>query len=356
MTISRISQANGLVKKNKFDAFIISRLSNIRYLCGYSGSNGLVVLAPPKAYFLTDFRYIVQAGKEVKGCQIIIAERELINELIKLPCLRRKARVGFESAHLVVRSLNRLKELLPKATFIPVENLAESLAIKKDSSEINKIKKATKIADTVFSAILPLIKPGVKERDIALEISYRMVKLGADGPSFETIVASGQRSSMPHGIASDRRFKKGDFITLDFGCFYAGYASDLTRTVVLGKANARQKKLYNIVLKAQLAAIGAARAGMLAKELDKVARDVIVREGYGDYFGHGLGHGLGLEVHSAPVVAPRSEETLEVGNVFTIEPGIYIPNWGGVRIEDDVLLTDGACRVLTRAPKELIEL
>jgi len=356
MAVSRIEQANSLVRKQKFDAFLVSRPSNIRYLCGYSGSNGLLALAPPKAYFLTDFRYIVQTSKEVKGCQIVIADRELISEVVKLPCFAGKARVGFEAVHMTVKNLNRIKELLPKAIFVPSENLVESLAIKKDTTEINKIKKATKIADTVFSAILPLIRPGVKERDIALEISYRMVKLGADGPSFETIVASGQRSSMPHGIASDRRFKKGDFITLDFGCFFGGYASDLTRTVVLGKANAKQKKLYNIVLKAQLAAIGAARAGMLARELDKVARDIIVREGYGDYFGHGLGHGLGLEIHTGPVVAPRSEETLVAGNVFTVEPGIYIPNWGGVRIEDDVLLTNGACRVLTKSPKELIEL
>jgi Xaa-Pro aminopeptidase len=202
-----------------------------------------------------------------------------------------------------------------------------------------------------------MVKPGVKERDIALEMQYRMIKRGADGPSFDFIVASGQRSSMPHGIASDRKFRKGDLITFDFGCFYAGYPADVTRTVVLGKATAKQKKIYSIVLKAQLAAIEAARPGLATRELDKVARDIIIREGYGDNFGHGLGHGLGLDqVHSQPTVSSRSNETLAPGHVITIEPGIYIPNWGGVRIEDDLVITGKGNKNLTKLPKDLIEL
>ncbi|MCD6162151.1 MAG: aminopeptidase P family protein [candidate division Zixibacteria bacterium] len=356
MNNNRIIQANALVKKNKLDAMIVSKLSNIRYLSGYSGSNGLLILAPPKSYFLTDFRYTVQARKEVKNSQIIIAERELVSELVKLPCFCKKAKVGFETAIMTVKALKKMKELLIKSTFIPTENLVESISIVKDTSEINKIKRAVKISDTAFSQILDRVKPGVKERDLALELSYSMIKMGADGPSFDFIVASGQRSSMPHGKASDKKLKKGDLITFDFGCFYNGYASDMTRTVVLGKATDKQKKIYNIVLKAQTAAIDATRAGMDAKELDKVARDIINKEGYGDYFGHGLGHGLSLEVHSGPVVSPRSQDTLKVGNVITIEPGIYLPNWGGVRIEDDILITQNGCRVLTKSPRELIEL
>jgi len=357
MTTNRLKQTYALIKKNNLNSFIVNRLSNIRYLSGYSGSNGLVVLAPPRAYFLTDFRYSVQARKEVKNCQVIIAERDLLGELVHLPCFQKKAKVGIESAYLTVRTFNKIKELIPKANLVPVEDIVESIAVVKDIGEINKLKKAAKIADVVFEEILSLVKPGVKERDIALEILYRMIKRGADGPSFDFIVASGRRSSMPHGAASDKKFKKGDLITFDFGCFYQGYPSDVTRTIVLGKASAKQKKIYEIVLKAQVAAVEATRPGIAAREIDKVARDIIIREGYGDYFGHGLGHGLGLnEVHSYPVLNSRSSDTLKPGNVVTIEPGIYIPNWGGVRIEDDVIITNKGHKVLTKLPKELIEL
>ena len=357
MSHERIKKANNLVKKNQLDVFIINKLPNVRYLSGYSGSNGLLVLAPPRAYFLTDFRYTVQARKEVKNCQIIIAERDLTSELVKLPCFQKKTRVGFETNHVTVKLLEKMKELLPKASFVPVEDIVESIAMIKDNSEINKLRKATKIAETAYEQVLKLVRPGVKERDLALELQYKMIKMGADGPSFDFIVASGQRSSMPHGKASDRKIKKGDFITFDFGCFYQGYPSDITRTVVLGKATAKQKKVYGIVLKAQTSAVAAARPGMAARELDKVARDIIIREGYGDNFGHGLGHGLGLdEIHSLPTVSPRSQDILKPGNAVTIEPGIYIPNWGGVRIEDDVVITGKGHKVLNKSSKELIEL
>jgi Xaa-Pro aminopeptidase len=356
MTPKRIAAANSLVKKNKLDAFIVSKLNNVRYLSGYSGSNGLLILAPPKVYFLTDFRYTVQARKEVKNCQVIIAERDLLGELVHLPCFKTGARVGFEPGNVTVKILEKIRELLPNVTLVPVERIVESLSVVKDNSEINKIKKACKITDQALADILKLIKPGVKEKDIALDLSYRMIKLGAEGPSFDFIVASGQRSSMPHGRASDRRFKKGDFITLDIGCFSDGYASDLTRTYVLGKATPKQKKIYNIVFEAQEAAIAAAKPDLPAKELDMIAREIINKAGYGDNFGHGLGHGIGLLVHDEPTVSPRSTDILAVGNVITVEPGIYIPNWGGVRIEDDVLIVNGGCKVLTKSPKELIEL
>jgi Xaa-Pro aminopeptidase len=357
MSPDRLKKAYDSVKKEKLTGFIASKLPNVRYLSGYSGSNGLLLLVPPRAYLFTDFRYAVQARKEVKKCQVIIAERDLLGELAKIKALQKKVKIGYESAHLTVQLLEKIKELIPKVSLVGTENIVESIAIIKDTAEINKLKKAAKIADMAFDEILKLIKPGVKERDLALELHYKMVKAGAEGPSFNFIVASGQRSSMPHGVASDRKFKKGDFITLDFGCFYEGYPSDLTRTVVLGKASLKQKRIYDIVLKAQTMSVEAARPGMPARELDKVARDIIIREGYGDNFGHGLGHGLGLDaVHSNPVVSPRSQDTLEPGNVITIEPGIYIPNWGGVRIEDDVVITSSGHKVLTKSPKSLIEL
>jgi Xaa-Pro aminopeptidase len=218
---------------------------------------------------------------------------------------------------------------------------------------------------------LKFIKPGVRELDIANEIDHFMKKNGlkvpalesvppfeshAVTPSFETIVASGSRSAMPHGIASTKKIKRGELVTMDFGGQYQGYTSDITRTVVVGKASPKQRKIYNLVLEAQLAGLSQARAGVKAKDLDKVARDIISRAGYGKNFGHGLGHGLGLLVHDSPAVAPTSKATLLPGMVITIEPGIYIQGWGGVRIEDDVVITEKGCELLTRAKKELIEL
>jgi Xaa-Pro aminopeptidase len=252
--------------------------------------------------------------------------------------------------------LEKLKDLLPKVDFRPTENLIESLSVRKDSEEIKHIRKAVRIADKAFSDILDRIKPGVREKDIAFELEYNMRSQGAEGAAFDLIVASGQRSSMPHGVASAKKLRKGDFVTLDFGCFYRGYASDITRTVVLGKATKRQKTIYEVVLAAQKKACKAVRPGLHCSRLDGVAREIIMKAGFGDNFGHGLGHGIGLKVHDNPTLNPRSTDVLLEGMVTTIEPGIYIPNWGGVRIEDDVLVTSSGGQVLSKSPKELLEL
>jgi Xaa-Pro aminopeptidase len=286
----------------------------------------------------------------------MIAERDLFSELPKLPFNWNKARIGVEAAFLTLKNLNKLKDLLPQSNFISTENIVESFTMIKDNDEISKIKKAVRIAEKAFGDIIKKIKPGMKEKDIALDLEYKMRAFGADGPAFDTIVASGQRSSMPHGRASEKKLRKGEFVTIDFGCFYQGYASDITRTLVLGKANEKQKKVYNIVLSAQKAACKAIRPRIGGSEVDNVARDIIAKAGYGDNFGHGLGHGIGLLVHDGPVLSPRSNDTLSPGNVVTVEPGIYIHNWGGVRIEDDVLVTPNGGQILTKLPKELIEL
>ena len=356
MTDGRIRRAFGLLKKSRIDCLLVTEITHVRYLSGFSGSNGMVLLAPPRAYFLTDFRYMVQSQKEVKDCTVVIADRELTSELPKLPVFSRKIRVGVEGVYVSLKLQARLKELLPKADFRPTENLIESLMMIKDSEEIRRIKKAVRISDQTFSDILDHLKPGVKEKDIALEMEYIMRSSGADGVAFETIVASGQRSSMPHGIASNRKLRKGDFVTLDFGASFQGYASDITRTVVLGKATAKQKKIYDIVLQAQRKACRSVKPGLACSRLDAVAREDIMKAGYGDNFGHGLGHGVGLVVHDHPVLNPRSSDTLREGMVITIEPGIYIPNWGGVRIEDDVLVTSSGGQILSRSPKDLLEL
>lgn len=356
MTDQRIKKAFGLLKKNNIDLLLVTETNHVNYLTGFSGSNGIIVLAPPKAYFLTDFRYAVQSQKEVKNCQVIIANRQLIVELPRLPVFNKGIRVGIEAEFVTIKLLEKLKELLPSVTFKPTEQLIESLSIVKDSDEVSRIKKAIRITDKAFTEILKIIKPEIKEKDVALELEYTMRTLGADNIAFDTIVASGQRSSMPHGRASDKKLRKGDFITIDFGCMYRGYASDMTRTVVLGKATQRQKDIYNLVLTAQKMACRAVRPGLACSRLDGVARDHIMKAGYGDNFGHGLGHGLGMLVHDKPVLSPQSNDVLAPGMVVTIEPGIYIPNWGGVRIEDDVLVTAGGGQILTKSSKDLLEI
>ena len=356
MTDQRIKQAFGLLKKEKIDCLLVTHQTHVRYLSGFTGSNGMILLAPPRAYFLTDFRYLVQAQKEVKTCKVIIADRELTSELPKLSELARKAKVGVEAAHMSLKMLEKLEDLLPKVDFRTTENLIESLTIAKDGEEIKNIRKAVRIADKAFSDILGRLKPGVIEKDIALEMEYNMRTMGADSVAFDIIVASGQRSSMPHGIASTKKLRKGDFVTLDFGCIFQGYASDITRTVVLGKATEKQRSIYEIVLNAQKKACKAVKPGLHCSRLDGVAREIIMKAGYGDNFGHGLGHGIGLVVHDNPSLNSRSTDTLAEGMVVTIEPGIYIPNWGGVRIEDDVLVTATGGQILSKSPKELLEL
>jgi Xaa-Pro aminopeptidase len=264
--------------------------------------------------------------------------------------------MGFEAEHLSCKVYQRLKSLLPECLLVPTEKVVETLIIKKDKSEIEKIKKAIKITDRVFSEILDFIKPGVRELELSAEMEYKMKRYGSSTPYFETIVASGKRAALPHGVASSKKIGKNEFVTMDFGAVFDGYTADMTRTVVVGKANKKQREVYNIVLKAQTRAISKVKSRMKACDLDRTAREVIKKAGYGKYFGHGLGHGIGILIHDNPAVNSTNQQLLEPGMVVTIEPGIYIPNWGGVRIEDDVLITQRGCEILTTSEKKLIEL
>ena len=353
----RVKKVQRKLKEENLDALLVTTLTNVRYLSGYSGSNGLMVITPDRSFFLTDFRYWEQAKKEVKDSKIIFGERDLFDDLPKLEILKsRRAKLGFESENLNCSLYRRLKTLLPQVLFVPAEKFVESLMVTKDQEELKKIKKAVAITDMVFSQILTFVQPGITELDLAAEIEYMMKKNGADNPAFDTIVASGPRSALPHGKASGKKIKQGEFVTFDMGALVEGYCADLTRTVVVGKAKPRQKKIYDVVLKAQKKAIRSARAGLECKKLDKIARDIIKKAGLGKYFGHGLGHGIGLLVHALPRVSSKSDEVLMPGMVVTIEPGVYIPKWGGVRIEDDVLITRKGCEVLTQSPKNLLEI
>ncbi|MEW6014257.1 MAG: Xaa-Pro peptidase family protein [Candidatus Zixiibacteriota bacterium] len=353
----RIEKIQRQLAAENLDGFLVNRLVHIRYLCGYSGSSGLLIVREKDAFFLTDFRYKDQAAKEVKGAKVIITKGDAISELKDLKQFQGKnLRYGFESAHVTHGELQRIQNGLAGALLVPATDMVEQFSVIKDADEIASLQKAMDITDTAFERILGYLRPGLRENEVRAELEYQMMTLGSEKPAFETIVASGYRSAMPHGVASKKKIARGDFVTFDFGAMYNGYTADLTRTVVVGKASDRQRKVYNIVLRAQLAAIKKVRHGVEGKMVDKVARDIINKAGFGKNFGHGLGHGLGVYIHSKPNVGPRSTDTLKSGMVITIEPGIYISGWGGVRIEDDVLVTTRGGRVMTRSPKNLFEL
>lgn len=360
MVSTRIRKMQKKLASENLDALLVTELTHIRYLCGFAATevlDGVVLIFSNAAHLFTDFRYRDQAAIEAKGVKVRIVDRQILSDIGRFkPLQKQYIRVGFESDHLACASLRKLQAELGRAVFIPTSGLVEEFAMVKDKDEIADIKRAVNISDTAFKRVLAMIKPGVREMEIAAELEYQMKMLGSDKPAFDTIVASGYRGALPHGLASEKRIKKGEFITFDFGARYNGYVSDITRTVAVGKTTSKQKRIYNLVAKAQLKAIGAAKAGMTGIKLDSVARNVIKKAGYGRQFGHGLGHGIGLLVHEGPRVSPKGDYVLRPQNVVTIEPGIYIPKWGGVRIEDDVVIRRNGCTVLNKAPKELIEL
>jgi len=338
------------------DALLISKPENLRYFSGFTGSAGILLITPLEAYLLTDFRYIEQASEQAKGFKVLDHKHPMLGFLHTLMSSLKIQRVGFEDEFMVFSQYNTFREKLEDVEFTPVKDTLTKLRRVKDQSEIKSLTKAVEISDLAFTHILNFIKPGISEKAVSLELEYFMKKNGAEKLAFEIIVASGQRSSLPHGVASEKTITSGDFVTMDFGAVYQGYHSDMTRTVVVGPISEKQTEIYNIVLRAQLAASSAIKAGKTAQEVDAVARDIITNAGYGDNFGHGLGHGVGLEIHEKPGLSPNDESVLEVGMAVTVEPGIYIPNWGGVRIEDTVIVTKDGCKVLTNSTKELIKI
>ena len=358
MSAKRIASLKKKILAANLDGMIITHLDHVRYLSGYTGSNGLLVVGRDGCDFFTDFRYADQAKKQVKGARVHVATKgDLIANLKDFaPVHKQYYKFGVTEEYLEVAGLRKLEQGVPEAVFLGADKLVEELGWVKEPAELQAIKKAVAIGDTAFERVLQLIVPGVKERELAAELEYQMMMLGSEKPAFETIVASGYRSAMPHGVASDKKVKKGDFVTFDFGATVDGYVSDMTRTVVVGKATPRQKKIYGIVLRAQLAGIKKVKAGIKAKDVDLVCRRIITKAGYGKNFGHGTGHGIGYFIHLGPRVSFASEDKLMVNNVVTIEPGIYISGWGGVRIEDDVVVTRSGCKVLNRAEKKLLEL
>lgn len=351
--MQKIVQLKEKMKQENIDALLISNLYNIRYLASFTGTTGLILVTLDKAYFITDFRYTEQAAEEAVGFEIKENKGPIFEEVAKIISDNNLKTLGFEENDVTYSSYRNLKELL-SCELQPVSNFVEDLREIKTDDEIEIIQKAIQIAEQAYEYILGFIKPGMTEIEVANELDFYMRKHGASGVSFDTIVASGVRSAMPHGVASDKVIEQGDMITIDFGCYYNGYVSDMTRTFAMGEPAEELKKIHAIVLEANKKVTEQARAGMTGAEVDAIARDYITAQGYGDYFGHSTGHGIGLEVHEGPGVNSKNDKQLVENNVITNEPGIYIPGLGGVRIEDDLVIKKDGNINLNSTSKELI--
>lgn len=350
----RLAAIRQRMAEEGLDAFYTQYSINRRYLTGFSGSAGIVVVGPTEAWLLVDFRYVEQAKAQAPEF-VQYKMDDPTESLAKLLKENNLKRVGFEAEHISVHKFNELREKIPGVEWVPTEKWVERVRGVKDQTELATMQQAIDLADAAFTHILEYLRPGRTEKEVAIEIESYMRRHGAEGPSFATIVASGPNGALPHAVPTDRQLAVGDLVTMDFGCFVDGYASDMTRTVAIGSADERTRELYALVLAAQEAGIAAVRSGLRGKEVDAVARKVIADAGYGDHFGHGLGHGVGLEVHEEfPRLSVRGEVVLEASMVCSVEPGVYIPGWGGIRIEDLVVVESDGCRVLSRSPKQLI--
>jgi Xaa-Pro aminopeptidase len=353
MVNNRISKARGCLERVGADLLIVSNLSNIRYLSGFTGSEALLILSPSEGWFLTDSRYTSQAADEVTGARVV----EFSNRLDAVAGILKESgagKIAFEAGYTSVSVYQELVRRVPGVEFVPADAELSTIRSLKDAAELATLEQVAAIASSAFQEIVGEIRPGALESEVAWALEVAMRRGGAEGKSFDFIVASGVRGALPHGRASDKVIAAGELVTVDFGAFYRGYCSDETVTVCLGVPDSRQSEVYETVRVAQQLAIEAIRPGISFKDVDAKARDYIGSKGFGQYFGHGLGHGIGLDVHEPPTASPRGAGVVEAGMVFTVEPGIYIPGWGGVRIEDSVVVERDGCRRITQVPKQLM--
>ena len=355
--MTRLDKLKGFIK-NKNEALLITNEVNIGYFSGFFHSEGYLLVTSENSYLIVDFRYTEAAEKKSSDCKVVMYSK-LSQDLLDILIKEGIKSITFESDSITVSRFEFFKKVLSQHNIdcIVDQKLCKYIAdirIIKDSTELEKIQKAQNIAEKAYLEVLNYVKPGVSEKEISARLDYLMNIYGAECKSFDLITITGKKTSLPHGVPSDGIVKEGDFFTFDFGAVYEGYHSDTTRTVAVKYATDKMTEIYNIVLKAQLAALEKIKPGVKCSEVDKTARDIISNHGYGKYFGHSTGHGVGLDIHEAPAVSPRGEVVLKSGMVITDEPGIYLPNEFGVRIEDMLCVTDEGYKNFVSLPKELI--
>jgi Xaa-Pro aminopeptidase len=353
-TTDRAERLASLLPDAEVDVLLVTDLFNVRYLTGYTGSNGLAVVGPQTRAFITDFRYVTQAADQIDpSFDRREASRELADGIEQvLPA--GPVRLGFEETNMSVRDHRRLREMLPeRVELIAAEGLVERLRAVKEAVEVARIRESTRLADDALAAVLVDGLAGRTERQVAFALAIQMHGRGAARPSFETIVAAGPHGALPHATPRDVEIGPGELVVIDWGAELDGYCSDCTRTLAAGAVGTDEREIYQLVLEAQLTGVDGVKAGIGVREVDSAAREVIESAGRGEHFGHGLGHGVGLEVHERPRLTQRSDAVLEAGNVVTVEPGVYLPDRFGVRIEDLVVVTAEGCEILTSVSKEL---
>lgn len=354
---ARHKKFQGIMAENRLHGYIVVHPANLRYLCGYTGSNGLLLLADHAPVFFTDGRYIEQARDEVKGARVVIAHGALFAEAIKLISRLRLTEIGFEADHVTVAAATRMQRASPKKIkWKPISGLVERQRLVKDADELRLIADAVKLGAAIYKQAVVTIRPGVLESEIAGQLELGARRGGAEGMSFDTIVVAGKRAALPHGRASAVPVPSRGFVVIDSGVILRGYCSDMTRTLHVGRVSRTERQWYDALLEAQLAAVAAVAPGRRAAEVDTAARQALRKAKLDRYFTHSTGHGVGLEIHEAPRLAKGQNEHLEPGMVITIEPGIYIPGKGGIRIEDMVVVTARGADILTPGTKELVEL
>jgi|SRR5690625_2094475 len=355
IVVIRLEKVKKYLNKHHLDALIITSPINRLYMTGFTGSSGIVVITKQDQFLLTDFRYIEQATEEASSFKIVRHTAAIETKVAELLKDLKVKQIAFEADHVTYSQYDKLTRLI-HGQLTPTTDIIENIRIIKSADELQTMKKASKIADQAYEHILTFIKPGMKEIEVAHELESFMKQAGAAATSFDSIVASGWRSALPHGIASEKVIEEGELVTLDFGAIYEGYCSDITRTLAVGEISEELTKIYNIVLAAQEKSVAKIKPGMTGQEADAIARVYINEAGYGKYFGHSTGHGLGLEVHEQPTLSMKSETVLKPGMVVTVEPGIYIPDLGGCRIEDDIVITETGNERLTVSTKKLIHI
>lgn len=351
--MSKIEQVRQYLREHHIDALLLTNPKNVRYMTGFTGTSGIAVISQQDAWFITDFRYTEQATAQIDGYTIVEQEKTMEEELHKQFKLRDIQSLAFEQDYVTYAMYETYKNKF-SINLVPTTGVIEQLRMVKTDEEIDVLREAGEIADKAFEHIVEFIRPGMKEIDVANELEMHMRSLGATSPSFDIIVASGKRSALPHGVASEKVIENGELVTMDFGALYKGYCSDITRTVAIGDISEQLREIYDIVLTSQEIGVEHIRPGMTGREADALTRDYIADKGYGAYFGHSTGHGIGLEVHEEPRLSAVSDTVLTKGMIVTVEPGIYLPSVGGCRIEDDLVMTETGNERLTTSTKELI--